>query len=446
MATSSHLDDGVVSAPALRVETPPKVTVNHHQKKRIRLRRRRIAWGAGALVVVGAATTWWVMNRGPKPTPVQLGTVARADLQARVTANGRVQAQKKVDMSATIAGQITRLAVEEGDRVSKGQFLLQIDATNPRAVARSTEASMAALGRELDSARAELEQARIDFRRAEENHQARIISTADLDQARTGLSTAEARVLAAERRVEQASATLDGARDTLKKTTVVAPMDGIVTARRVEEGEVAVIGVLNQPGTVLLTISDMSVVEAEMEVDETSIPSVEVGQEARVRIDAYPNRTFDGVVTEVGSSPMDPTEMQQQTEAIKFKVKIEIKDPPTTIKPGLSVQADILTGFAGQAVVVPLQALVVREVPREEGEPRAPVAPRDEEGVYLVKDGKAEFQKVTTGLLGELDVEILEGLEGGETLITGPFRALRNLKPGDAVTEEEKPDEGPATG
>ena len=187
MATSSHLDQGALSAPALRIEAPPKVTVNHHQKKRIRIRRRRLLWGLGVVVAIGAGATWFVMNRGPKPTPVQLATVERADLQAKVTANGKVQAQKKVDMSATIAGQITRLAVEEGDRVTKGQFLLQIDATNPRAVARSTEASMAALGRELDSARAQLEQARIDFRRAEENHQARIISTADLDQARTAL-------------------------------------------------------------------------------------------------------------------------------------------------------------------------------------------------------------------------------------------------------------------
>jgi HlyD family secretion protein len=446
MATSSHLDQGALRAPALRAEAPPQVTVNHHQRKRIRLRRRRWAWGLGALAVIGAGTAWFLMSRGPEATPVQLATVSRADLQAKVTANGRVEAQKKVDISATIAGQITRLAVEEGDRVRKGQFLLQIDATNPRAVARSTEASMAALDRELDSARAELEQARIDFRRAEENHQGGIISTADLDQARTALSTAEARVLAAERRVEQARATLDGARDTLSKTTVVAPMDGIVTARRVEEGEVAVIGVLNQPGTILLTISDMSVVEAEMEVDETSIPSVEVGQEARVRIDAYPNRTFDGVVTEVGSSPMDPSEMMQQTEAIKFKVKVEIDDPPDTIKPGLSVQADILTGFAGDAVVVPLQALVVRDVPRQPDETPAPGAPREEEGVYLVKDGSAEFRAVQTGLLGELDVEILEGLEGGETLVTGPFRALRSLKPGDTVTEQETPAAGPAAG
>ena len=190
MATSSHLDQGALRAPALRAEAPPQVTVNHHQRKRIRLRRRRWAWGLGALAVIGAGTAWFLMSRGPEATPVQLATVSRADLQAKVTANGRVEAQKKVDISATIAGQITRLAVEEGDRVRKGQFLLQIDATNPRAVARSTEASMAALDRELDSARAELEQARIDFRRAEENHQGGIISTADLDQARTALSTA----------------------------------------------------------------------------------------------------------------------------------------------------------------------------------------------------------------------------------------------------------------
>ena len=201
MATSSHLDEGTFPAPALRVEAPPKITVNHHKSRRIRMRRKRIAWGAGALVLVAAGTTWFVMNRGPKPTPVQLATVSRADLQAKVTANGRVEAQRKVDISATIAGQITRLAVEEGDRVTKGQFLLQIDPTNPRAVARSTEASMRALVREVDSARAQLEQARVDFRRAEENHRAQIISTADLDQARTALSTAEAMVLASERRV-----------------------------------------------------------------------------------------------------------------------------------------------------------------------------------------------------------------------------------------------------
>jgi HlyD family secretion protein len=296
---------------------------------------------------------------------------------------------------------------------------------------------MQALLREVDSARARLDQARLDSRRAEENHRARIISNADLDQARTALATAEAALRAAERRVEQAQATLDGARDTLAKTTVLAPIDGIVTAKRVEEGEVAVVGVLNQPGTVLLTISDMSVVEAEMDVDETSIPSVKVGQEARVRVDAYPNRTFDGVVTEVGSSPIDRTAAQQQSEAIKFKVKIQINNPPDTIKPGLSVQAEILTGFRSQALVVPLQALVVRDVPRPAGGKAAPGAPRDEEGVYLVENGQARFQPLETGLMGELSVEVLKGVKGGETIVTGPFRALRSLKPGDRIEREK---------
>jgi HlyD family secretion protein len=413
--------------------TVPVVTSTARLRQR-RTRRRRLAAGI-VLIAAAAAAGWWATHRGPKPTLVQTATIGREDLQAKVTANGKVQAQRKVDISATIAGQVTRLAVKEGDRVRKGQLLLQIDAISPRAAARSSEASMQALSRELDSARANHEQARLDYRRAEENHRAAIISKADLDRAATTLATSEAAMRAVERRVEQAQATLEGARDTLAKTTVLAPIDGVVTARRVEEGEVAVVGVLNQPGTVLLTISDMAVVEAEMEVDETSIPSVKTGQEARVRIDAFPNRTFTGLVTEVGSSPIIK-QAAAQNEAIKFKVKIQIKDPPDTIKPGLSVQAEILTGFRGKALVVPLQALVVRDIERKPGEQPKPGAPRDQEGVYLVEDGKARFQPIKSGLMGELSVEVTEGLKGGETLIKGPFQALRSLKPADLVKPE----------
>ena len=204
----------------------------------------------------------------------------------------------------------------------------------------------------------------------------------------------------------------------------------------------AVIGVQNSPGTVLLTISDMSVVETEMEVDETSIPGVRLGQKARVRIDAYPNQTFDGVVTEVGSSPISGTGTGTATEAIKFKVKVRIENPPADVKPGLSAQADILTGFRAGALVVPIQALVLRDA--EEKKPGQAVrtsAPREVEGVYLMANGKARFQPVQTGLEGELAVEVLSGLNGGETLITGSFKALRTLKPGDAV-KLEKPKQG----
>ena len=177
-----------------------------------------------------------------------------------------------------------------------------------------------------------------------------------------------------------------------------------------------------------------------MEVDETSIPSVAVGQEARIRIDAYPNRTFEGVINEVGSSPILTT--NPATEAIKFKVKIQMKEPPEGIKPGLSVQADILTGFRPQALTIPIQALVLREIERVPGEQPAQGAPRDEEGVYVVDDGIVRFQAVKTGLLGELSLEVLEGLQGGETIVTGPFRALRSLNPGDRVREETEAERG----
>jgi HlyD family secretion protein len=402
--------------------------------------KRKLVWGIVIVVVLAAIGGVAMSRRGPKPKAIQTAKVERQDLQAKVSANGKVQATKKVDISATVPGQVVHLAVNEGDFVKKGQFLLQIDAVNYRASARGSEFSTQALLKELDSSRANLDQAKADVARAERNHAAGILSDADLQRARTAVTSGEASILATERRIEQSRAALEGVRDTLSKTTIRAPMDGIVTAKRIEEGEVAIIGIQNQPGTVLLTISDMSVVEAEMEIDETSIPSVALGQAARVHVDAYPNKTFDGAVTEVGKSPIN-ARLGVQNEAIKFKVKVQIKNPPVGIKPGLSVQADILTGFRAKTLTVPLQALVVRDAePRKPGDPPPAAPPKEQEGVFLVEGGKAVFKPITTGLLGELAIEVTVGLTGGETLITGPFRELRALKPGDLV-REAKPDE-----
>jgi HlyD family secretion protein len=401
--------------------------------------KRKVLWIVLAVGVLVALGGFAYSRRGPKPVEVQVAPVGRENLQAKVSANGNIQAQKKVDISATIPGQITHLAVEEGDRVKKGQFLLQIDEVNPRALARSNEFSMQALRGDLASARAGLDQSRADLTRAESNFRAGIIPQADVDHLRTTVMTSESAVQAAQRRVDQAAASLEGARDTLSKTTIHSPMDGIVTARRVEEGEVAVIGVQNSPGTVLLTISDMSVVEAELEVDETSIPSVKLGQQAEVRLDAYPNQTFKGVVTEVGSSPL----AADANAAIKFKVKVRLVDPPPGIKPGLSARADILTGYRGNVLAVPLQALVVRDIERKPGVLVDPNAPREQEGVYLKVSDKARFQPIQTGLVGDLSIEITSGLKGGETVITGPFKALRELNPDDVVKlEEPKKGEG----
>jgi HlyD family secretion protein len=407
--------------------------------------KRKILWGVVVLVVVGGIATAALSRRGPKPKPVQMAKVERQDLQAKVSANGKVQATKKVDISATVPGQVIQLVVKEGDVVKKGQFLLQIDSANYRANARGSQSSMEALQNELEAARVNLAQAKADLTRAERNHAAGILADADLQRAVTAVTSGEASILATQHRIEQARATVDGVTDTLSKTTIRSPMDGVVTARRIEEGEVAIIGIQNQPGTVLLTISDMSVVEAEMEIDETSIPSVALGQEALVHIDAYPNQTFDGVVTEVGNSPITAS-LGGTTEAIKFKVKVQLRNPPAGIKPGLSVQADILTGFRSKVLTVPLQAMVVRDAPKKEGEAKPAGAPKDEEGVYIVDGGKAVFKAIKTGLLGELSIEVLDGIKEGETLITGPFKELRELKPGDLVREQKPNEAGPPRG
>jgi HlyD family secretion protein len=293
------------------------------------------------------------------------------------------------------------------------------------------QANLQATQSDLISATANLAQAKADFDRAKANRAAGIISTADFERARTTHDTAQAATETARRRAEQAKANVNQSHVGLGFSTISAPMDGVVTARRIELGETAVPGIQNQAGTVLLTVSDMSKVEAEMEVDEASIPTVKLAQKAQVRIDAYPNQTFDGEVTEVAGSPILKA---SANEAIKFKVKVWIKNPPLTIKPGLSAQADIFTGSRDQVLAIPIQSLVTREIKAKPGEVLKPGAPRDEEGVWLFEGkGKTKFAAVQTGLLGDLNIEILGGLKGGETVITGPFRVLRDLKGGEQV-------------
>jgi HlyD family secretion protein len=386
----------------------------------------------GVLVALGVAAV--VYDRRDQGLPVQVALAAREDIQAKVSANGKVQAVTKVDITANTIGQVTRMMVKEGDPVRTGALLLEIDPIQSRAAAQSREANLKATTHDLASAVAKLDQTRKDYQRALLNHQAGIISQSDFEQAKTALDMAESAAKSAQQHVDQARADLAGAADVLDKTRITSPMDGVVTGKHIELGETAVPGLQNQPGTVLLTVSDMSKVEAEMEVDEASIPQVKLGQEAQVRIDAYPNQVFDAVVTEVGGSPIVQT---NTNEAIKFKVKVQLKQPPLTIKPGLSTQADIFTGSRAQVLAVPIQALVVKDLKPKPGEAFKPGDPREEEGVFVMAAGKAVFRPLKTGLMGDLTVEVLSGLQGGETLIVGPFKALRELKGGEAVRVEK---------
>lgn len=396
-------------------------------------RRTKIIIGVALAIVALLVVLGFASRRNKDVTEVTIAKVERSDLTSKVTATGRIDAQRKVDLSANVMGQIVNLAVREGDRVKKGDFLLQIDQKQLAASAQGAAASLEALFSDRDAQRANAAEAQRIYERAQKNYSDRIIPLAELDRARTALQAAQANVVAIERRIDQARANVAAARDTLSKTTMTAPMDGIVTALPVEEGEVAVIGTMNNPGTILLTIADMSVVEAVMEVDETDIPNVKVGQRATVTIDAYPNKTFSGLVTEVGSSPINAQAAQSGAEAVNFEVKIQVENPPEGVRPGFSASADIITGTAAKAVAIPIQALVVREKPGSKAG-----KPEEEEGVFLNENGQAKFAVVKTGLSGESNIEIVTGLKEGQEIITGPFKALREIKDGSKVKKQEE--------
>ena len=392
-----------------------------------------------ALIVMGS-----IRANNAKIPRVQTSKVELQDIVSKVTANGKIQAERKVDLSALVMGQIVNLAVREGDHVKKGDFLLQIDKNQAAAGEAGSAAALQASFADRDSARATMEQARRDYDRAKKNFEANILSEADYQKAKSTLDTATANYQGAQNRIDQGRANLNGSRDTLSKTTVRAPLDGVVTALPIKQGEVTVIGTMNNAGTQLMTVSDMSTVEAVLMVDETDVPNVKVGQKAVVTVDAYPNHPFDGIVTEVGSSPILPNDPDLQgltttSDAINFKVRVKVVNPPDTIRPGFSVTADVITGTKPHVVTIPLSAVVVRDSPKKEKTASGKI--KTEEGTYVLKNGKAEFVNIQTGLSGELSVEVKAGVSAGQEIITGPFKALRTIKDGDkVVVEKEKKD------
>jgi HlyD family secretion protein len=399
-------------------------------------KKKKLALIIGGGLVVVLAIAGFLSSRNKGITRVITAPVKEQDLVGKVIANGKIQAENKVELSALVQGQIVNLVVQEGDRVRKGDFLLQIDRGRAAAEEASSAAAVKAALADRDSARATLDQAQRDFDRMNSNFKAGITSEADLQRAQATLDSARSNYDSLVNRVDQMRETMNAFRDTLSKTTVRAPIDGIITTLRIKAGEVTVIGTMNNPGTQLMTVSDMSTVLAVLMVDETDTPSVRVGQKALLTIDAYEGRTFEGVVTEVGHSPIlkDDPDLQGLTttsDAINFKVKVKLLDPPERIRPGFSVSADVITGTRKHVPAVPLAAVVIRDSPK--GDRTASGRLKTEDGVYVLKDGKAVFTPVKTGLAGELMVEVVEGLKPGQEIITGPFKALRSIKDGDKV-------------
>ena len=399
-------------------------------------RRRRYWIGGGVLLLLLAVIgVGYARREGREAIAVETEVVRARELVSVVTASGEVHPQKSVDVNANINGTIEQVAVREGQSVREGDLLLRIDPVTAEASSEAQAAQVRSSQREAEALRVELEQARRDLAKARELAQRELISRDELQRAENAVAGARAQLAGAEARVEQARATLRSSRHELSKVTVTAPTSGVITRLNVEEGEFAFSTGLSP--TLLLTIADLSTMEAQIEVDETDVVNVQLGQRADVTIDAFPDTNFTGTVTEVGTSPIVEENAQAQAEDAKdFKVVIRLDEPPPAARAGLSATADIETARRKKAVAVPIQSLVVRELPR----PRIGEAPPDTlepgeetEGVFVVRDRKAHFVPVKVGITGDRFFEVESGLEPGVSVVAGSYEALRDLQDGDAV-------------
>lgn len=423
----------------------------------------------------GAAGGAYWYNRGQVVPIVDTERIIRRPLQALVSASGNIEPKLSVDISASVMGRVTRLGVNEGDRVSEGQFLLQIDPEALRWAVDRGQASLQTAESARDQARVAVETARVNlaialenFERQRELLELRLVSREVYDQAvsevdvrETELRAREVDVQTNEQRIRQEAASLDSAEYDLAQVTIVSPMDGIVTRRSIELGETVVVGTMNNAGTVLMTIADLSVLEAEIEVDETDIPDIRLGQLTEIEIDALPGTPYYGRVTEIGNSPI-----QQQgatagnaQQATNFKVVVTLDDVVPNARSGFTCTADITTATRDEAIAVPIQATTVREMRVDEqfniihesldnNGMRMPSASAESstfqrgdlaqlEGVFVLRDGRAHFTQVEMGIAGERYFESVSGLQVNDLVITGPFSVVRELEHGDAVQNQD---------
>ena len=426
------------------------------------------------IVVLGAAVVYvnLAFERATGPE-VEVEAVEHRYLEAIVSAPGTIVPQLTVDISANTMGRVTRLAFDEGDRVENGEFLLEIDPETLRAAVDRGEAALQASRSSqrqaevtVESARVNLELAGDNLERQEHLWTLRLVSREAYERAlndvalrETELQAREVEVATQAQRIRQEQANLESAQYELTKVTITSPIAGVVTRRNIEEGETVVVGTMNNQGTVLATIADLSVIEAEVEVDETDIPSVELGQIATVTIDAFPDDEFSGVVTEIGNSPIQPTGAGAGggagTQATTFKVVVTLDEAIPGVRPGFTCTADITTAIRPDSLAIPIQAATVREVvldangnvvPQEAGPRRQGVTPgvsaaelqageteEELEGVFVARQGRAAFVPVDTGIAGERYFEAISGVAEGDLIITGPFSEVRNLADGDSI-------------
>ena len=391
------------------------------------------------LLVVGVIVIANLRSQREKSVRVTVDKVKKQDLTSIISASGEVKPKKSINISAQVPGRIIKIGVVEGQEVKAGDFLLKLDSTQYEAIADRDQNFIRAANADLIQAEARLQRDQNYYGRQQKLFEEQLISRDLLESSKAQFDISMAQTNAIRFQIKQAEASLKSTMDNLNKTTYNSPIDGVITSLRVEEGEVAIIGTMNNPGTVLLTIADLSVMEVEVEVDETDVIGVGLGQDSNIRVDAFPESVFAGKVTEIGSSALQRTTGGATTQESKdFKVVITLDNPSRKLKPGLSASADIIVAGKKQTLAVPISSLVLRDL--EGADKNAPGGQKDEEGVYLVEGGRVKFQPVGKGITGGMMIEITAGLQEGQDIVTGPYASLRELKDGALIKTEPKKD------
>jgi len=402
--------------------------------------RSKILIGLVVTVLFGTAAALSVVRGRDRGIEVRTEAIERRDLVAIVTASGNIRARRTVDISSDVSARVARLLVDEGDDVVEGQVLLRLEPDQYQAALSRTEASLA-------QAQAQQAQQRAALLRTERDRdrllqlRARdsiLVSRQQLDDAETDVEVQQAILESAGHGVAQARAAVDESADQMSKTIFTAPMDGKVTRLNVEEGETVIIGTMNIPGSLVLTISDLAVIEVVVQVDETEVSKISIGDSASIRIDAFADREFSGYVTEIGNSAINPPNRQAagQQAAIDFEVVLTLEANDAPLRPDLSATADVVIEIRNDVVAVPIIALTIREREEDstdEGSTTRAGASTDVEGVFVVSDGTVTFTPVTIGIAGQEYFEILSGLSAGDTVVAGPYQRIRQLRDGDAV-------------
>ena len=428
---------------------------------------KKILAAVVGIAVIGAIVGFSVSRENRKKITVQTGKVEKRDLVQVVTASGEVRPRRYVNVGANVSGRLVEINVLEGDRVKKGQILARVESERYEAIQRQSEAGVAAARADLQRTEADVAAAKLAFDRAKRMQQDKLIADSAYDQAEAEFKMKTAAVESARRRVAQLQAQTDSTRDDLIKTTVISPMDGVVTNLPKEAGEM-VIGAMSFSPTVIMTVADLSIMECEVMVDETDFRNLKLGQEAKIKVDALEGLELKGEVTEIGASALvrgSGSQAAAQTtlgantgnQPKDFKVTITIKDPPPNLRPGLNATSEIVTARREKVLAVPVQAVVVREVDKQgkvvdpdavasagaerQGNSVSQVAREkgvEKDGVFIVDGEKARFKPVKTGVMGETDIEITEGLAEGQVIVTGSYRTLRSLKDDARIKTETK--------